>query len=373
MPALDDVLEQRIHDLHDKCQRRYLHGTEYTDSVRVVRDGKSLLCFSGNDYFALSDHPEVKQAGQEALARYGAGARASRLVTGNHGLYASLEQRLAQMKHTQAALVFGSGYLANQGVISVLMGKGDLILADKWVHACMLDGAVLSGAKLLRFAHNDISDAKRILGQHRGSYRYCLIMTETVFSMDGDVAPMQDLAELAETYDAWLLSDDAHGLGIVEHTMQYPHTIQVGTLSKAVGGYGGYVCGSHILKEYLLNSARSFIFSTGLPPAVVASADKALEIMAQDKERCARPLQLAHMFTGLLGLPPAQSAIVPVIIGESEAALKVSAALQEAGFLVSAIRPPTVLQGSARLRVTFSAAHTEEMVLRLAEAVKLVI
>ena len=370
MPALDDILTQRLHALDAAHTRRHVQDSAGEAGIWVVRDHKKLVSFSGNDYLGMSVHPKVKAAGQAALKQYGAGAGASRLVTGNHLLYPQLEARLAQMKHTQAALVFGSGYLANIGVIAAVMGKDDLIIADRLVHACMLDGAKLSGAKLLRFAHNDAQDAGRLLLEHRGKYRHCLVMTETVFSMDGDVAPLAELSSLTKTHDAWLLSDDAHGLGLVKSDPSHPNHIQVGTLSKAVGAYGGYVCGSQVLIDYLISSARSFIFSTGLPPSVVACADKALEIIQHDDALCAKPLKLARMFTEKMGLPPAQSAIVPVIIGESESALRASESLFNAGILVPAIRSPTVPLGTARLRVTFSALHTEEMVVGLVGALR---
>jgi 8-amino-7-oxononanoate synthase len=370
MPALDDILTQRLHTLEEKHLRRTLASTQPEGGIGIERDGKKLINFSGNDYLGLSVHPDVVAAGQEALRIYGAGAGAARLVTGNHPYYVSLEQRLATIKHTQAALVIGSGYLANIGVIAALMSKDDLIVADKLVHACMLDGARLSGAKLMRFAHNDVADAQRILENHRGAYRHCMVMTETVFSMDGDVAPLGALSELAQQHDAWFYTDDAHGLGVHGGVSYASHHIQVGTLSKAAGAYGGYVCGSQVLRDFLVSSARSFIFSTALPPAVVASADKALEIMMHNTLLGATVLERARHFTRRLGMADAQSAIVPLIIGDADAAVNISKQLQGEGFFVSAIRPPTVPHGTARLRVTFSALHTADMVDALAIAVR---
>jgi 8-amino-7-oxononanoate synthase len=370
MPALDDILSVRLQGLDIAHTRRFLQETEMDSGVWVMRGDKKLLSFSGNDYLGLRVHPEVIAAGQLALAQYGAGAGASRLVTGSHPYYAGLEAYLAHIKQTQAALVFGSGYLANLGVISALMEKDDLIIADRLVHACMLDGARLSGAKLLRFRHNDVEDATRLLAMHRDQYRHCLVMTETVFSMDGDIAPLAELSSLAQAYDAWLLSDDAHGLGVVPHDVCAPHHIQTGTLSKAAGAYGGYVCGSSVLVDYLVNTARSFIFSTALPPCILASAHKALELMQMDEAMCRRPVQFAQQFTQAMGLPLAQSAIVPVMFGKSEAALRASAILYDKGVLVTAIRPPTVPQDTARLRVTFSALHTPQMVMQLVDQIQ---
>jgi 8-amino-7-oxononanoate synthase len=369
MPALDDILQQRLHEMEAKHLRRSLHETSSEQGVNVMRDDKKYISFASNDYLGLSHHPEVIEAGKQALMRYGAGAGASRLVTGNHPLYATLEARLAQVKRTQAALVFGSGYLANLGVIASLMGKDDLIIADKLIHACMLDGAKLSGAKLLRFVHNDSQDAARLLAEHRTKFRHCLIMTETIFSMDGDLAPLDELLKLANLHDAWLMTDDAHGL---YGQAKYPHPnhIQIGTLSKAIGAYGGYVCGTQTLIDYLICTARSFIFSTGLPPATIASAEKALTIVQQSPELCAKPLTHAQRFTHTLNLPLATSQIVPIIIGESDQAVNISKELEAQGFLISAIRPPTVPTGSARLRITFSAAHNQQEVEALAKTLK---
>ncbi len=371
MPALDDILHQKLERLEAKHARRTLHETAHEEGIGVMRSGKQLLSFSSNDYLGLSKHPEVINAGVKALSYYGAGAGASRLVTGNHPLYGALETRLAAIKGTASALVFGSGYLANIGVISALMSKDDLIIADKLVHACMLDGAKLSGAKLLRFLHNDTQDAARLLVEHRGNARHCLILTETVFSMDGDLAPIETLQKLANEHDAWLLSDDAHGVFESEVKDQGSENyIQIGTLSKAIGTYGGYVCGSKTLIDYLISSARSFIFSTALPPAVIAAADKALEIIAQNPELCATPLRNARHFTDILELPQATSQIVPIIIGDNAKTLDIAAALEARGLLISAIRPPTVPQGTARLRITFSTLHSEQEVEALAKTLK---
>jgi 8-amino-7-oxononanoate synthase len=345
-----------------------LKQLETAHARRQLRDAPAhTVSFASNDYFGLSKHPEVIAAAQAALVQYGAGAGASRLVTGNHPLYAPLEKKLAQLKKKEAALVFGSGYLANIGVITALMGKGDLILADKLAHACIIDGAQLSGAKLMRFKHNDAEHAIALLQEHRSSYENVLIITESVFSMDGDKAPLTALSKLARRHDAWLMVDDAHGLGEEAGTTV---DIWTGTLSKAAGSYGGYAAGKQSLVDYLATSARSFIFSTGLPPATCASALKALEIAEREPQRRARPLLLARRVTNALGLVPAQSAIVPVIFGSSEAALAASARLEKLGILAIAIRPPTVPANSARLRLTFNSEHTDEQVDALIAALK---
>lgn len=367
MPALDATLQQKIARLEAEQRLRRLHETAVEEGAWVMRGGRRLLNFSSNDYLGISQHPQVKAAAQGAVGRYGAGAGASRLVTGNHPLYAELETALARHKSTEAALVFGSGYLANVGAITALMGRSDLILADKLAHACILDGARLSGAKLLRFAHNDAADCARLLAAHRASHGQCLVITETVFSMDGDTAPLADLRTICDQYDAWLMTDDAHGLG---QLLPVPVEVQMGTLSKAFGAYGGYVCGSSTLIRYLASSARSFIFTTGLPPATIAAAIAALKVMHNEPERLRIPLQRARQFTDALGLPPAQSQIVPLVIGSEEQALKASQRLEEAGFLVSAIRPPTVPEGTSRLRFSFSSLHEDCDISNLIKVIK---
>ncbi|MDX2094586.1 MAG: 8-amino-7-oxononanoate synthase [Alphaproteobacteria bacterium] len=370
MPHLNEHCEKAIAHTEQQHLRRRLRTSAHVAGamVDIVQDGVRLVSFADNDYLGLRADPRVIAAGQQALAEYGAGAGASRLVTGNHPLYAPLEQQLAAMKGAQAALVFGSGYLTNLGVIPALMGKGDVIFADKLVHACILDAAQLSGARLIRFAHNDMPHLETLLKEHREESPRALIVTDHVFSMDGDVAPLASIAALAERYDAWTMADDAHGLGIVPAAA--PMDIWMGTLSKAAGGYGGYVVGSQALIDFLVTTARSLVFSTGLPPALCASAQVALEIIAAEPERGQRALQLAQRVTEVLGLPLARSAIVPVMLGTPERALAASEALRQQGLLAVAIRPPTVPPGTARLRLAFSCAHTDAQVEKLIAVLK---
>lgn len=355
MPALAEVAREKLHALDVNAQRRVLQATRAMGGVRVERGGQSLISFSSNDYLGMAMDARVIEAAREAAARYGAGAGASRLVTGNHPLYASLEARLAAWKGTEAALVFGSGYLANLGIISALMGRGDLVLADRLVHACLIDGARVSGAKLARFAHNDVDDCRRLLAAQRSAHRHCLIVTDEIFSMHGDAAPMEALSVLAREYDAWLLGDGAHSLKPVPGA-----DLKMGTLSKALGSYGGYVCGERDVIDYLTSAARSFIFTTGLPPAVIGAADKALEIVMSEPGLADAPVVKARLFTDLAGLPQAVSPIVPVVLGDEARALAASRQLVDAGYLVSAIRPPTVPEGTSRLRFAFSALHADE-------------
>ena len=347
------------------------------DGIFAERGGRRLLSFSCNDYLNLSRHPAIIKAAVEAAQRYGVGAGASRLVTGNHPLYDDLESRLARLKGTEAACVFGSGYLANIGIIPALAGSGDLILVDELSHACIHAGAKLSGATVQRYRHGDVAHAEALLTEHRGGHAHALIATDGVFSMDGDLAPLEELSALAKRHDAWLLTDDAHGLGVVGRgrgsafanaSTQVP--LQMGTLSKAVGAYGGYLCASQAVIDLMRTRARPFIYSTGLPPPVVAAAIAALDLIERDRALTEEPLRKARLFTRALNLPEAQSAIVPVIVGEAEAALAASEMLEAEGFLVVAIRPPTVPAGTARLRFAFTAQHPESEIERLAGIVR---
>lgn len=367
MPALDDMAQKRLEALEKDALRRAPTITAPLDGKYVMRRGNKLLSFSSNDYFGLAHHPDVIKAAQDAAAQYGAGAGASRLVTGENPLYRELESEISHIKGTQAACIFSSGYLATLGTITALAGKDDLIIADKLAHACMIDAAQLSGAKLLRFAHNDMAHLQQLLEAHRGSYQHCLILTETVFSMDGDIAPMAEIIALARQHNAWTLSDDAHGLGLVK----LPATdIQLGTLSKAAGSLGGYVCASHAVINLLKSTARSLIYTTALPPAILAASLAALRIIGSQSERAQTIHGNAQLLTQELGLPAVQGAIVPLIIGEAEKAIEASGRLEDAGYLVSAIRPPTVPKGTARLRFTLSALHTEAEIRALAQEIR---
>jgi 8-amino-7-oxononanoate synthase len=366
MHSLDAFAEAKLATLDARHLRRRLTPTARISPAHVQRGDRTLISFSCNDYLGLAQDPRVKAAAIAAMEQYGAGAGASRLVTGDHPLLGRLEHRLARFKGTDAALVFGSGYLANIGVIPALVGPADLVLLDELSHACMVSGARLSGARILTFAHNDMDELASLLAAERHTAARALVLTERVFSMDGDRAPLPALLAIAESYDAWTLVDDAHGLGVVTPDAAAP--LELGTLSKALGGFGGYLCASAPVIELLKSRARTFVYATGLPPAAAAAALAALDILEAEPERSARPLALARRFTAALGLAPAQSAIVPIHVGEATRALALSAALVEHGMLVVAIRPPTVPEGTARLRVAFSAAHDEADVDALVQA-----
>jgi 8-amino-7-oxononanoate synthase len=375
--SLDEFAKAKLAALEGASLRRALVETTRTDGLWVERNGQRLLSFSCNDYLNLTQHQSLKDAAIAAIARYGVGAGASRLVTGNHPLYGELEARLARLKGTEAACVFGSGYLANAGIIPALVGHDDLVLIDELAHASLWTGARLSRANVLGFRHNDVRHAGTLLDEHRARHPHALIVTEGVFSMDGDRAPLDEFAHIAHRADAWLMVDDAHAIGVINEGRGSliadgagANVLQMGTLSKAVGAYGGYLCASRPVIDLIHNRARTFIYATGLPPATAASAIAALELIAREPGYVARPLAKARAFTQRAGLAEAQSAIVPVIVGDANAAMAASGALENEGFLVVAIRPPTVPEGTARLRFTFTAAHPDAEVARLADFVR---
>ena len=374
MDTLDQYAGTKLASLEAASLRRRLRPVARHSGAVLEREGRRLISFSCNDYLNLATDPAVIEAAIAATRRHGAGAGASRLVTGDYPLYHVLEARLAALKSTDDAVVFGSGFLANTGIIPALIGPEDAIFVDELAHACIWAGAKLSGAAVLKFRHNDCADLARLLAAHRDQARHAMIATDGVFSMDGDLAPVGELLALADTHDAWLLTDDAHGIGVLNEGCGSAHghavPLQMGTLSKAVGGYGGYLCASRVVCELIRNRARSFVYTTGLPPGVVAGAIAALDIIAADAERRVRPVRLARRFSQALGLPPAESPIVPLLLGTAEAALAAQAVLEEAGFLVAAIRPPTVPEGTARLRFAFTAAHDDADIDRLAELVR---
>lgn len=377
MRSLDQFARVKLAELEARHLRRTL-AESAREGIWITRGGRRLLSFSCNDYLNLSQHPAIKQAAIAAIEKYGVGAGASRLVTGNHPLYAELEARLARFKEAEAACVFGSGYLANIGIIPSLAAKEDLLLVDELAHACIWAGARMAGGTTAVFDHNDVGHAEELLTVHRPKHRRALIATEGVFSMDGDLAPLAELGELAERFDAWLLVDDAHGLGVVgggrgsafvgKRKAAVP--LQMGTLSKAIGSYGGYLCASRPVIDLIATRARTLIYSTGLPPASVAAAIAALDLIEREPGYAQLPLANAKSFTRYANLPEAQSPIVPLVIGEEVAALEAQRGLEEEGFLAVAIRPPTVPAGTARLRFTFTAAHPPNEIERLAECVR---
>jgi len=389
MNSLDNFARTKLRGLEKKSTRREIHVSERHDQTRVTRRGKTLISFCCNDYLNFSHHADVKKAAQDAIEQYGAGAGASRLITGNHPLIHQLEKKLAQFKGTEDACVFSSGYMANIGIIPSFIGPQDIIFLDELSHACLFAGARLSGAAQKIFRHNDMAHLEQLLEEHRKTHTHAMILTDGIFSMDGDLAPLDIMAGLAEKYDAWLMSDDAHGIGILGRNVKsgilgrtvksgsracfdpLPHIpLQMGTLSKALGSFGGYLCASRPVIDLIKTRARSLIFTTALPPASAAAALKALQIIEEDPEYCQRPVENARIFCEYLNLPTPQSPIVPIIIGAADTCMAAAAELEDKGFLVTGIRPPTVPQGTARLRITFCARHQKEDILRLAQTIQ---
>jgi 8-amino-7-oxononanoate synthase len=377
MSSLDDFALAKLSALESQHLRRTLVTTA-RHGVVVERGGRRLISFSCNDYLGLSSHPALAEAAHKAIAAYGVGAGASRLITGNNPLYDALEARLARLKGAAAACVFGSGYLANTGIIPSLVGSGDLIAIDELAHACLHAGARLSGAAVMPFPHNDAARLRTLMAERRAGHARAMILTDGVFSMDGDLAPLADLGRIAADYDAWLMTDDAHGIGVLGNGRgstfagEVPADVplQMGTLSKAIGAYGGYLCASVPVIELIRNRARTFVYSTGLPPPVVAAAIAALDLIESDPALVALPLRKAQAFTARAGLPLAASPIVPVHIGAPQDALAAARLLEAEGFVAVAIRPPTVPAGTARLRFAFSALHDDADVARLADLVR---
>ncbi|MAO55476.1 MAG: 8-amino-7-oxononanoate synthase [Rhodospirillaceae bacterium] len=376
--SLDQFAQAKLDGLEAKGLLRRLTVTERTGPIEILRGGRKLISFSCNDYLNLSQHPAVKQAAKDAIDRLGVGSGASRLVTGDHPLLPELESRLARLKGTEACAVMGSGFLTNTGVIPTLVTEGDLVLADEWSHACIIVGGRLSKADQHLFRHNDLHHLRALLEKHRAAHRHCLIVTDGVFSMDGDLAPVHDLAALAREYDAWLMTDDAHGIGVVgaggrgstfAGGTKAEVDLQMGTLSKAVGGYGGYLCASKPVIDLMKTRCRTLVYSTGLPPATVAAAIAALDIIESDPEYAARPLKKAQRFTRRLGLPLAESPIVPILLGDAARTMAAQKTIEDAGYLVVGIRPPTVPEGTARLRLTFTAEHSDVDIDKLADLI----
>ncbi len=335
---------------------------------RVVRvDGRELINFSSNDYLGLAADPRLREAAEAAVAEYGVGAGASRLISGTLRPHAELEERLAGFKRTEAALVFSTGYATALGTVPALVGAGDVVILDKLCHACLVDAARMSGAKLRIFSHNDLGRLESHLRWARGWIGVggkVMVLTESVFSMDGDVAPLREIVELKDRWGAWLLLDEAHAVGVIgergrgladEVGVADRVEVQMGTLGKALGVAGGYVAGSRALVNFLVNRARSFVFSTAPVPAVAAAAATALRLLESGSLEAARDRLWASARTFEAG---AMSAIVPIIIGDEREAVAVSERLRQAGFWVPAVRYPTVARGAARLRMTVSAAHT---------------
>jgi 8-amino-7-oxononanoate synthase len=389
-----DIFAQQLEALRARSLDRHLREIGGAQGPIVDLVGKRLINFSSNDYLGLANDPRLREAGLAGIAKFGIGAGASRLISGTQSPHLRLETALAKWKGTQAALSFSSGYAAAVGTVPALVAKGDVVLLDKLCHASLIDGARLSGAILRVFPHNHLGKLESHLewAQREHAGKRILIVTESVFSMDGDLAPLRELLELKKRFRALLLLDEAHAIGVIgpngrglaaAEDLNKDVDVQMGTLSKALGVSGGYICGSRSLIEWLINRARSFIYSTAPPPALAAAASAAVDFLASpDGEE--RRLLLQQRIKLLQELLPvraaapnrsgktadhAGSAIFPWIVGGEQAAIDLARALQKEGFLVPAIRYPTVAKGSARLRITVTAVHTEEQIRSLCEAI----
>jgi 8-amino-7-oxononanoate synthase len=389
----DRELTERLGALYAQGLRRELRRVDSPPGTHIRIDGRTLLNFSSNDYLGLANDPVLITAAIKAVEKFGAGSGASRLICGSLAPHHELEEALAHFKGAEAALSFSTGYAAAIGTICALLGKGGVIVLDKLVHACIVDAARLSGAKIRVFAHNDLNALEKIL-HWSSTFRSSgstlkrelqpprtFIVTESIFSMDGDAAPLREIVALKEKHGAWLMVDEAHATGLYgknrrglaeESGVSGRIEVQMGTLGKAVGASGGYICGSRPLVDFLVNSARSFIFSTAPVPAAAAAAAAGIRYI-QSKAGATRRNRLFDRISELnsqstIRKPQFQSAIIPVLIGDESAAVATSAALRERDIFVPAIRYPTVARGQARLRVTLTATHTPDDIAQLVAA-----
>lgn len=386
MPLLpiETRLQEELSALADQGLARRRRLLDSPCGPRAVIEGREMLAFASNDYLGLAAHPEITRALADGALAWGAGSGASHLVSGHLAPHEALEQRIAAFTGFARALTFSTGYLANLAIAPTLApGRDDAIFADKLNHASLIDAVQLSRARHHRYPHNDMAALERLLAA--SDARTKVIVTDAVFSMDGDLAPLAELFELAERFDAWLVVDDAHGFGVLGPRGQgslahcgvpaHPRVILMGTLGKAAGVGGAFVAGSELVMDYLLQKARSYIFTTAQPPAVACALVKSLELIAAGDDRRAHLQALIRQLQeGLAGLPwallPSETAIQPLIVGDNETALALSQALWDQGLWVAAIRPPTVPAGTARLRISLSAAHSEADVARLVDALK---
>ena len=363
-------IEERLGEIRDRGLYRRMRCVSGPQGPRVLLDGKPVLLLCSNNYLGLADHPRVREAAAEAAMRYGAGSGASRLISGNMTIHRRLEKQLAEFKGSETCLLFGSGYLANAGVVSALAREGDVVFSDALNHASIIDGCRLSRAETFVYDHCDTDHLEWGLRQAHG--RGALIVTDGVFSMDGDVAPLERIVELAQRHDARVMVDEAHGTGaigpdgrgaVADAGLEDEIDVIVGTLGKALGSYGAYVCCDEQMARYLINTARTLIFSTALPPPAVAAAMAALGLLREQPRRVEKLQRNAAVLRDALAaegfpMPEASTQILPVVVGGADDAVRASERALEKGIFAQAIRPPTVPEGSSRLRLTVMASHT---------------
>ncbi|MDD5006279.1 MAG: 8-amino-7-oxononanoate synthase [Candidatus Omnitrophica bacterium] len=367
--------KKELLDLEEKRLRRQLKTLESQQDSWFVVDGKRVLNLCSNNYLGLANDKRIKKASISAIKKYGCGSGASRLVCGNMILHKELEEKIAKFKKTESALVFNSGYTANLGIISALVGRGDVVFCDKLNHASIIDAIILSRTELRRYPHKDSFTLEELIKKSE-NFNKKLIVTDSVFSMDGDIAALKDLINLSKKYNCLLMIDEAHATGVLgkngRGALEYlglenekENIIQMGTLSKAFGGFGAYVCGSKDLIEYLINKSRAFIYTTALPPAVIAANIKALEIVQSSKNlRIKLKKNISFFKNGLkflgFSVTDDETPIIPLIIGDAKLTMEFSKKLFKERIFVQGIRPPTVPQGLARLRITLMATHTKK-------------
>ena len=384
--TLDHVLAGERSVTEERGLLRRLREVGGAQEAVVRVDGRRVVLFCSNNYLGLAAHPEVVEAAARATRDYGASAVSSRLISGHMTAHAALEEKIARWKGVEASLLFSTGYHANVGTLSSLVGPGDVVVSDELNHASIIDGCRLSRARVAIYRHNDVAHLAEVLEACRDARRV-LVVTESVFSMDGDLAPLAAIADLAEAHGAWLMVDEAHaagvfgpaGAGLVAALGLTDRVhVHMGTLGKAIGSFGAYVAGSRALVDHLVNRARSFIFTTGLPPSAAAAASVALDVIAREPERAAGLLQraraLGETLRGLgLEVPNLQSQVLPVMVGDARRAVQAATELMERGFYVAAIRPPTVPQGTSRLRLSLMATHDAEAIEGVATALAAVL
>jgi 8-amino-7-oxononanoate synthase len=384
--AFEQEMALRLESQRKEGLYRELRRVDSAQSAHIRSGERSLLNFASNDYLGLANHPLLKAAAIEAVERYGAGAGASRLICGSLTPHHELDAVLAQFKGVEAALSFSSGYASALGAICALVGKNDILILDKLVHASIVDAARLSGAKLRVFAHNDLDSLEAILKWSQNHSRdkstgdakpNALVVTESVFSMDGDHAPLREMVELKDKYGAWLMVDEAHATGLYgkgrrglaeELGVGDQIEVQVGTLGKALGAAGGYICGSQFLIDVLVNRARSFIFSTAPVPAAAAAAAAGIRLASSDEGEVRRQTlwqRVSELPASLRGAAACHSAIIPLILGDETRAVETASRLRERGIFIPAVRYPAVGRGQARLRLTLSAAHSAQDIAQL--------
>lgn len=373
---MERKIEKALEDRRQHGLLRGLRTAEHLGRGRIRVDGREYVDLSSNDYLGLASHPGVILAAEKSSSPvFGSGA--SRLMTGTGALHASLEEKIAVFKGKEAALVFNSGYQANVGVISALMTREDVVFSDRLNHASIIDGIKLSGAKLVRFRHNDATHLEELLIKERGAHKNAMIITETVFSMDGDIAPVKAIAALKDRYECVLMVDEAHATGVFGATgaglledlgISDGVDIAMGTFSKAFGSFGAYVAVSNDMRDYLINTCRSFIYSTALPHFVIAANMAALDVVKKEQHRRISLLENAEFLRGSLSQKgfnvKGKSQIIPVIIGDNHRTVKLSDALRDKGYWTTPVRPPTVPEGESRLRISLSYEHSRDVLER---------